>query len=49
MRIAAALLALTALSLPAIAQDTPDSAVAGTKQFEMTVLADGFEAPWEIT
>lgn len=49
MRIAAALLALTALTLPAIAQDTPDSAVAGTKQFEMTVLADGFEAPWEIT
>ena len=49
MRIAAALLALTALTLPALAQDTPDAAVSGTKQFEMTVLADGFEAPWEIS
>lgn len=34
---------------PALAQDTPDSVVAGTKQFEEKVLTTGLEAPWEIT
>src|SRR5690606_21168785 len=34
---------------PVLAQDTPDAAVAGTKQFEQTVLTDGLEGPWEIT
>ena len=51
MRFAAALavsLAIGAMA-PAFAQDTPDAAVAGTKQFDMKVLADGFEGPWEIT
>lgn len=41
--------AMLAFAFPAIAQDTPDSAVTGTKQFEQTVLATGFEGPWEIT
>src|SRR6187200_716294 len=41
--------AMLALAFPALAQDTPDSAVTGTKQFEQTVLATGFEGPWEIT
>ena len=52
MRFAAALavsLAMTTFLAPAYAQGTPDTAVAGTKQFEMTVLTDGLEAPWEIT
>jgi len=34
---------------PALAQGTPDTAVTGTKQFEMKELANGFEGPWEIT
>ncbi|MBN9315396.1 MAG: PQQ-dependent sugar dehydrogenase [Devosia sp.] len=34
---------------PVLAQGTPDSAVAGTKQFEMKVLADGLDSPWEVT
>jgi glucose/arabinose dehydrogenase len=45
----AAALALAAFALPAFAQDTPDAAVAGTKQFEQKVLTDGLEGPWEIT
>jgi glucose/arabinose dehydrogenase len=52
MRLAATLaLALmgSIVSTPLLAQGTPDDAVAGTKQFEMKVLAEGFEAPWEIT
>jgi PQQ-dependent dehydrogenase (s-GDH family) len=52
MRFAAALavsLVMSTTMLSAVAQDTPDAAVAGTKQFDMKVLADGFEAPWEIT
>ncbi|HEY9011685.1 MAG TPA: glucose/sorbosone family PQQ-dependent dehydrogenase [Devosia sp.] len=49
MKIAIFVLALLGLATPAFAQDTPDSAVAGTKQFDMKVLADGFEGPWEIT
>jgi PQQ-dependent dehydrogenase (s-GDH family) len=52
MRFAAALavsLLMSAPMAPAFAQNTPDAAVAGTKQFDMKVLADGFEGPWEIT
>lgn len=41
--------AMLALALPALAQDTPESAVQGTKQFQQMVLATGFEGPWEIT
>ncbi|RYE86483.1 MAG: L-sorbosone dehydrogenase, partial [Hyphomicrobiales bacterium] len=41
--------AMLTLASPAFAQDTPDSVVPGTGQFEMKVLADGFEGPWEIT
>ena len=49
MKLAAAL-AFVALGLaPALAQDTPDAAVTGTKQFEQTVLTTGLEGPWEIT
>lgn len=48
-RLAGSILALLAGTSLAFAQGTPDDAVAGTKQFEMKVLADGFEAPWEIT
>ncbi|MGV3490928.1 MAG: glucose/sorbosone family PQQ-dependent dehydrogenase [Devosia sp.] len=44
-----ALLVLLAGTSLSTAQNPPDSAVAGTKQFEMTVLTDGLEAPWEIT
>jgi PQQ-dependent dehydrogenase (s-GDH family) len=47
--LAAAALLLAAFSLPSFAQDTPDAAVAGTKQFEQKVLTDGLEGPWEIT
>jgi PQQ-dependent dehydrogenase (s-GDH family) len=47
--VAALAIAMLALAFPAVAQDTPDSAVTGTKQFEQTVLATGFEGPWEIT
>ena len=42
------LTALMSLS-PAIAQDAPDAAVAGTLPFEKTVVAKGLEAPWELT
>ena len=48
-RVATFAAAMLALAFPAIAQNTPDSAVTGTKQFEQTVLATGFEGPWEIT
>ncbi|WP_423066810.1 glucose/sorbosone family PQQ-dependent dehydrogenase [Devosia sp. CN2-171] len=43
--------ALTAVltAAPALAQGTPDSAVVGTKQFEMKELTNGLEGPWEIT
>jgi PQQ-dependent dehydrogenase (s-GDH family) len=34
---------------PALAQGAPDTAVTGTKQFEMKELANGLEGPWEIT
>ena len=34
---------------PVLAQDTPDSAVTGTKQFAQKVLTTGLEGPWEIT
>jgi PQQ-dependent dehydrogenase (s-GDH family) len=52
MRFAAALavsLAMTTSMAPALAQGTPDSALTGTKQFEMKVLTNGLEAPWEIS
>src|SRR5688572_17299737 len=41
--------ALLGAVVPALAQGTPDSAVVGTKQFEMKELTNGFEGPWEIT
>lgn len=47
--LAGALLTLLVGSSLAYAQNPPDSAVTGTKQFEMTVLTDGLEGPWEIT
>jgi PQQ-dependent dehydrogenase (s-GDH family) len=34
---------------PALAQDPPSSVVEGTAQFEMSVLATGLNAPWEVT
>lgn len=34
---------------PALAQGAPDTAVTGTKQFEMKELTNGLEGPWEIT
>ncbi len=37
------------LAAPAIAQNPPDSAVTGTKQFDQKVLATGLDGPWEIT
>jgi len=51
MRLAATLaFVLSALlAAPVFAQDTPDSAVTGTKQFEQRVLTTGLEGPWEIT
>lgn len=48
-RIAVVLFALTASTSLAYAQGAPDTAVTGTKQFEMKVLTDGLEGPWEIT
>lgn len=47
--IAGVLLALVASTSLVHAQDTPDSAVTGTKQFEMKELTNGLEGPWEIT
>jgi PQQ-dependent dehydrogenase (s-GDH family) len=41
--------AMLSLALPAVAQDTPESVVTGTQQFEMKVLTTGLEGPWEIT
>ena len=41
--------ALLGVAVPALAQGTPDSAVVGTKQFEMKELTNGLEGPWEIT
>lgn len=49
MKIAVLALAMLGLASPALAQDTPDSVIPGDQQFEMTVLATGFEGPWEIT
>jgi PQQ-dependent dehydrogenase (s-GDH family) len=34
---------------PALAQGAPDTAVTGSKQFEMKELTNGLEGPWEIT
>lgn len=49
-RFGLAVLALLGMGLaPALAQDTPDSVVAGTLPFEMRVLATGLEGPWELT
>src|SRR4051794_39586754 len=31
------------------AQDSPDSVIRGTKQFQKKVLVSGLEGPWEIT
>lgn len=41
--------ALVGTAAPALAQNAPDSVVAGTKQFEMKELTNGLEGPWEIT
>lgn len=48
-RVASLAAAVLVLAVPVIAQDTPDSAVTGTKQFDQKVLATGLEGPWEIT
>jgi PQQ-dependent dehydrogenase (s-GDH family) len=48
-RVAILVAATLALAFPALAQDTPEAAVTGTKQFEQKVLATGLEGPWEIT
>ncbi len=48
-RVATFAAAMLALAFPVLAQDTPDAAVSGTKQFEQKVLATGLEGPWEIT
>lgn len=47
--LAGALLTLLVGTSLAYAQNPPDSAVTGSKQFEMTVLTDGLEGPWEVT
>ena len=39
---------LTSVTL-AIAQDSPDSVLRGTKQFRKTVLTSGLAGPWELT
>jgi PQQ-dependent dehydrogenase (s-GDH family) len=44
-----ALAAAAAFAAPSFAQEPPTSVVEGTAQFEMNVLATGFEGPWEIT
>lgn len=48
-----ATLALAALlagaAAPALAQGAPDTAVTGSKQFEVKELTNGLEGPWEIT
>lgn len=49
MKLAAITFAALALAAPVFAQDTPDSAVTGTKQFEQKVLVTGLEGPWEVT
>jgi PQQ-dependent dehydrogenase (s-GDH family) len=49
MRIAAALAACLALTLPALAQDLPSSVVPGKQQFDEKVLVRGLAGPWEIT
>ena len=40
---------LTVFTGAAAAQDMPDSVVAGTVPFEMSVLTTGLEGPWELT
>ncbi|MDB5538419.1 MAG: L-sorbosone dehydrogenase [Devosia sp.] len=52
MRLSATLalaVAMLGAALPALAQDTPASVVAGTRQFEEKVLTSGLEGPWELT
>lgn len=52
MRLSATFALATVLlgtAVPVFAQDAPDSAVVGTKQFEMKELTNGLEGPWEIT
>ena len=40
--------ALLGMASPVLAQGAPDTAVVGTKQFEMKELTNGLEGPWEI-
>ncbi|HVY52481.1 MAG TPA: glucose/sorbosone family PQQ-dependent dehydrogenase [Devosia sp.] len=48
-RFAVAALALAILGVPALAQDLPSSVVQGMQQFDMKVLTQGLQNPWEIT
>lgn len=41
--------ALLGMASPVLAQGAPDTAVVGTKQFEVKELTNGLEGPWEIT
>jgi PQQ-dependent dehydrogenase (s-GDH family) len=48
-KVALTLLSCTALIAPAMAQNSPDSYVTGTKQFSESVLLTGLANPWELT
>ncbi len=43
------LFATTALTYPALAQNSPDSYVTGAKAFTQTTVISGLQNPWEIT
>ncbi|MGJ8586255.1 MAG: glucose/sorbosone family PQQ-dependent dehydrogenase [Marinosulfonomonas sp.] len=47
--ISTAILAFAAGAGTLSAQDLPSSVIAGQNSFEMSVLATGFEGPWELT
>ncbi|MBL8593919.1 MAG: PQQ-dependent sugar dehydrogenase, partial [Devosia sp.] len=49
MRLFATFALAALIAAPALAQGTPDTAVTGTKQFEVKELTNGLEGPWEIT
>ena len=45
----ASILLVAGTVAPSFAQNPPDSAVTGTKQFEVRELTNGLEGPWEVT
>ncbi len=49
MKLALFTVALMASAMPVLAQDTPESVVPGTQQFDQSVLTTGLENPWEVT